>query len=292
MHLIPNGGVANLLKRKRKMNLLIIDESKCRQDAFCVRDCPSGIIRLKDKKSYPQMIPGSESSCLICGHCVAVCPHGALRHIRIPVENCQPIQKDLVVNEAQVVQFLRSRRSIRQFKDRSVEKQKIKRLIEIARYAPTASNTQQVEWLVFNDKDTLYTFAKLAADWARAMLEKYPQAANSPYMQRLVAAWDAGYDAVLRGAPAMVVASAPKEDPNGTVNLTLALSYLELAAPGMGLGACWAGLLKGAMLSWPPLQKAIGLPEGHSHYYPMMLGYPKAKYFRLPERKPPKINWK
>jgi hypothetical protein len=60
----------------------------------------------------------------------------------------------------------------------------------------------------------------------------------------------------------------------------------------MGLGTCWAGLLQGALLSWPPLQKAIGLPEDHSHHYPMMLGYPKAKYFHLPQRKQPKITWK
>jgi hypothetical protein len=60
----------------------------------------------------------------------------------------------------------------------------------------------------------------------------------------------------------------------------------------MGLGTCWAGLLKGALLGWPPLQKAIGLPEDHTHHYPMMLGYPKAKYFRMPQRKQPKITWK
>jgi nitroreductase/NAD-dependent dihydropyrimidine dehydrogenase PreA subunit len=274
------------------MSLLIVDESKCKQDGFCVRDCPRGIIRLKDKKSFPELVPDGESLCLICGHCVAVCPHGALSHKMVPLEDCPPIQKELVINEAQVIQFLRSRRSIRAFKDQPVEKEKIKKLIEIARYAPTASNTQLVEWLVFNDKDTVKGFAKMAADWARSMLEKDPRAAKIPYIPRIVAAWDAGYDAVLRDAPAMVLASAPKEDLNGTVNLTLALSYLELAAPSMRLGTCWAGILRGALLGWPPLQKAIGLPEDHSHHYPMMLGYPKAKYFRLPQRKPPKITWR
>jgi nitroreductase len=238
------------------------------------------------------MVPGGKHSCLVCGHCVAVCPHGALSHTQVSLEDCSPIEKELVINEAQVVQFLRSRRSIRLFRDKPVEKEKIKRLIEIARYAPTASNAQLVEWLVFNDPDIVKAFAKMAADWARDMLEKNPQAAKSPYIPGIVAAWDAGFDAVLRGAPAVVVASAPKENRNGTVDLTLALSYLELAAPGMGLGACWAGLLQGALLTWPPLQKAIGLPEDHSHHYPMMLGYPQAKYFRLPQRKPPKITWK
>jgi nitroreductase len=146
--------------------------------------------------------------------------------------------------------------------------------------------------MVFNDKDTIKAFAEMTVDWAREWLEKDPAAAKLPYIPAIIAAWDVGYDAVLWGAPALVVPSAPKEDLNGMVNLTLALSYLELAAPGMGLGTCWAGLLKSAMLGWPPLQEAIGLLEDHSHYYPMMLGYPKAKYFRLPERKPPKIAWK
>ncbi|MGD2097077.1 MAG: nitroreductase family protein [Desulfobacterales bacterium] len=274
------------------MSLLIVDENKCKQDGLCVRDCPTAIIRLKGKESFPELVPGGEPFCLGCGHCVAVCPHGALSHKRVPIEDCPSIRKELVIDQAQAVQFLRSRRSIRSFKDRRVEKEKIQQLIEVARYAPTASNSQRVEWLVFNDRHTIKGFAKMAADWARAMLKKDSDVATSTYLPAIVAAWDAGLDAVLRDAPALVVASAPKEDSNGMVNLTLALSYLELAAPSLGLGTCWAGLLQGALLTWPPLQKALDLPEDHTHHYPMMLGYPKAKYFRLPERKPPKITWK
>ena len=274
------------------MSLLIVDESKCKQDGFCARECPTAIIRIKKKESYPQMVPGAEPFCLTCGHCVAVCPHGAMSHTKVSLEDCASLQKEFVINEDQAVQFLRSRRSIRQFKDMPVEDQKIQRLIEIARYAPTGSNTQLVEWRVFNGQDKVKALAKLAADWARDLLEKDPKAVKSPYIPGIVAAWDAGYDVVLRGAPAMVLASAPKQDNNGMVNLTIALSYLDLAAPSMGLGACWAGLLQGALLNWPPLQDAIGLPKNHTQHYPMMLGYPKAKYFRLPQRKPPKIKWK
>ena len=84
----------------------------------------------------------------------------------------------------------------------------------------------------------------------------------------------------------------PGDNNNGMVDLTLALSYLELAAPALGLGTCWAGLLQGAMLYWKPLKEVVGLPDGHTHHYPMMLGYPKMKYFRLPERKLPHIQWK
>ena len=131
----------------------------------------------------------------------------------------------------------------------------------------------------------------MAVDWMRKVLEKDPQSAP-PYMPVVVSSWDMGFDAVLRKAPALVVASAPKEDGNGMVDVTLALSYFELAALRLGLGTCWAGLLQGALLSSSSAREAIGLPEGHTHHYPMMVGYPKSKYYRLPERKEPKITWK
>jgi nitroreductase len=75
------------------------------------------------------------------------------------------------------------------------------------------------------------------------------------------------------------------------VDLTLALSYLDLMAPTMGLGTCWAGLLQGALLSSPDLKQKLGLPAEYPYHYPMMLGYPRFQYHRLPERKPPKITW-
>jgi len=274
------------------MGLLIVDESKCKKDGICARECPMAIIKLKDKESHPQLVPGGEQFCLACGHCIAVCPHGALNHTLVPIEDCPPIKKELVITEEQAVQFLRSRRSIRFFKDTPVEKEKIQKLIEIGRYAPTGGNSQLVEWHVFTNQAKIKEMARLTVDWMRSLIQQNPQSKRVSYLPLIVDSWDAGYDSVLRGAPAMVVASTPKKAGNGMVDLTLALSYLELAAPTMGIGTCWAGLLQGALLAHPPLKEALGLPEGHSHHYPMMLGYPKVKYFRLPERKPPKITWK
>ena len=51
-------------------------------------------------------------------------------------------------------------------------------------------------------------------------------------------------------------------------------------------------MLRGAMLATPKLVESMGLPEGHTWFYPMMIGYPKFKYLRLPERKAPMIHWK
>jgi len=170
--------------------------------------------------------------------------------------------------------------------------QKIRKLIETARYAPTASNAQVLEWLVFNDPAKIKEFAGQTVDWMRAVLQKNSHSPGASYLPLIVAAWDAGHDAVLRGAPVLVVASAPKEAGSGMVDISLALSYLELAATTFGLGTCWAGLLQGALQASSSLKEAIGIPAGHTHHYPMMLGYPKVKYFRLPERKPPKITFR
>jgi nitroreductase/NAD-dependent dihydropyrimidine dehydrogenase PreA subunit len=274
------------------MKLIEIDEKKCKRDGICASDCPAGIIYLKDKDSIPEVIPGEENACLLCGHCVAVCPHGALSHARVPAEGSPAIKKDLVISLEQAVQFLRSRRSIRQYLDKPVEKETIQKLIEIARYAPTGGNTQLVRWWVFTDRAELRRFSQMVVDWMRQLLETTPAASLPPYFPRILAAWDAGRDAVLRDAPVLILAMAPAESPNGMVDLSIALSYLQLAAVPMGLGTCWAGLVQRALQVWQPLKEAFGFTGKSPHHYPMMLGYPALEYRRVPERKPPKITWK
>lgn len=270
------------------MEYLIIDENKCKRDGICVRECPSAVIAIRGDDGYPEI---TGEGCIVCGHCVAVCPHGALSHERILVKDSPPIREDLIINEDQAVQFLRSRRSIRRYQERPVEKEKIRRLIEVARYAPTGGNLQAVEWLVLTDRSRLRNIAGMTVEWIRRVLTDPRAAQARPYLPAVVSSWEAGRDSVLRGAPVLILASAPKEAFNGLVDLTLALSYLDLLAPTMGLGTCWAGLLQGAMLSDAEIKAAVGIPTGHTHHYPMMLGYPEVKYYRLPERKPPKITF-
>jgi nitroreductase/NAD-dependent dihydropyrimidine dehydrogenase PreA subunit len=273
------------------MGLLKIDESKCKKDGLCASECPMVIIKLKDGDGFPEIVPGGENACNDCGHCVAMCPHGALDHARVPRGSSPLIEKDLEINEDQAVQFLRSRRSVRFFKDQAVEREKLQRLIEIARYAPTGGNRQLLEWMVFTDPKAIQGITERTVAWMKEIVEKAPQSVP-PYFPLIIGAWDMGYNSVTWSAPALVLASAPKAVNTGLVDLTLALSYFELAAPKLGLGTCWAGLVYGAMRASAEVREEVGLPEGHSHYYPMMVGYPKRRYARLPERKPPRITWK
>ena len=273
------------------MGLLRISEDLCQRDGLCAKDCATGIIQLPDTGGVPEIIPGGESACLECGHCVAICPYDALSHERIPIDRSPAIKENLRINEEQAIQFLRSRRSIRHFLPKSVEHERIRTLIEAARYAPTGGNSQMVEWLVLSNKSHLREIAGLTVEWMRQLVKDPQLIAARPYLLRAVALWEAGNDSVLRDAPALIIAMAPGEAANGLVDLTLALCYLDLLAPAMGLGTCWAGLLQGGILAMPSLKAKVGIPETCQHHYPIMLGYTDLEYFRLPERRRPKITF-
>jgi nitroreductase len=211
-------------------------------------------------------------------------------HADVPLAQCVTIDPALAISPAQAEQFLRSRRSVRRFKDKPIEQDILQRLIETARYAPTASNAQPLVWRVINDAQRVQKIAGEVIGWMRGLVAD-PKVMVMPYMPLLVQGWDAGIDTILRSAPCLVVAMAPDEARNGTVDLTLALSYLELTAPLYGLGTCWAGLLQSALMSNPELKQQIGIPANHAHHYPMMIGYSKTRYYRLPQRKAPRITW-
>jgi len=271
--------------------MIKINEMRCKRDGICVQECPLSIIKQTEKKAIPEMVSGGRNVCLLCGHCVAVCPHGAMSHDATPLDQSLPINKELVINKEQAVQFLRSRRSVRVYKNKTVEKEVIAELINLARYAPTGSNSQLVEWRVFTSEEDLKTISSMTVDWLREAVKNPPKEGIMPYIPLIVAAWDAGYDRILRDAPALIIASTPGDYRNGLVDLSIALSYLELVAVPMGLGTCWAGICRQAVDNYKPLQEFVGLSED-AQQYPMMLGYPKFRYHRLPERKVPKIIWK
>ncbi len=271
--------------------MLKIDPVLCKKDGLCVEECPVSILILRDAESVPEMLEGTDTICLQCGHCVAVCPHGALNHKASPLEQSPAIDKEQIINAEQAVQFLRTRRSVRVFRDKPIEKGMLNSLIKVASYAPTGSNSQLVEWVVFNEKDKLQEMSKLTIEWVRDALGKNAKTAP-PYMARLISAWDAGHDTVLRNAPAVVLGMVNKDARNGLVDTTIALTYLDLIAPTFGLGTCWAGLLQGAMMNWPPVKEVMGITDNYPFHYPMMVGYNKYRYYRLPERKTPQILWR
>ena len=273
------------------MALIEINSQTCNKDGICAAVCPGNFINF-NKGELPVEIDDIDELCIRCGHCVAACPSASLQHAEIPLELCQSIQKELLLSAEQSEQFLRGRRSIRNYKDKSVSRETVQKLIETARCAPTGHNTQTAEWLVLSDRDELNRLVAIVAEWMRWMLANMSEFALSMHMDSTLERLEAGEDVVLRGAPVLIIAHAHKDDMMASQTCTIALSYLELAATGMELGGCWAGYFNAAASTFPPMKKALGLPEGHQCFGAMMLGYPKFRYHRLPVRKTPSITWR
>ena len=273
-------------------SLFVADQEKCRQDGLCVAECPLGIIEIKHNKSVPTPTQDAAELCIHCGHCVSVCPHGAMSHRSMTPGQCPPVRKDWLLHPEQVEHFLRSRRSIRTYKEEPVEREVLTKLIQIARFAPSGSNVQPVRWLVIYDSQEVRRLAGIVIDWMRNLLAKGEPLSKALHMDRVVAAWESGVERICRGAPHVILTHAPKEERTAPQACTIALAYLELAAPSFGLGACWAGYFNTAANFWPPMQDALDLPEQHVSFGAMMLGYPKFRYQRLPLRNEPQIIWR
>ena len=143
------------------MSLFSIDQKKCKKDGICAAECPAQIIVQSDKKSFPSLLENGEEFCINCGHCVAVCPHGAISLATMPLTSCPPIEKDILPDAASLKHLLLARRSIRQYKKTAVPHKLLAELIDVARYAPTGSNKQQVHWLVYQNPEDVHKLAAL-----------------------------------------------------------------------------------------------------------------------------------
>ncbi|MEK6195426.1 MAG: nitroreductase family protein, partial [Deltaproteobacteria bacterium] len=204
---------------------------------------------------------------------------------------CPPVEKEQVVGPEQLEHFLRARRSIRAYKEKPVEREKLVKLIDIARFAPTGSNKQTPEWRVVESPGKVQVLSDMVIDWMQSVIKKKPDMAAELDLQELVDIRDSGYDIICRKAPHAIVVHAPKQTGTPTEDGIIAMTYLELAAFSFGLGACWAGYLNFAINKWPPLRKVLSIPENHISVGAILLGYPRFKYHRLPLRNDPKIAW-
>ncbi|HMK37528.1 MAG TPA: nitroreductase family protein [Desulfomonilaceae bacterium] len=273
------------------MSLFSIDVQKCKRDGLCAAECPMGLIDMQEE-GFPNPVPSAEELCVNCGHCVAVCPHGALALKTMKPEDCPSVNKQLILTPEHAEHFLRYRRSIRNYRSKPVDRGVIGELIRMASYAPSGHNLQPVHWLAIDDPAELSRLAGLVIGFMRMMIKDHPEVAGPMHFDRVVNAWEKGFDRILRGAPNVLVAHGVQSLGTAQPSSIIALTYLELAATSLGLGTCWAGYFNAAATFYPPMMEALALPQGHQSFGAMMVGYPKYVYQRLPLRNAPKIRWR
>ena len=269
-----------------------IDLEKCNRDGLCVDACGHKLIEMREAGSVPTLVADVEEVCVKCGHCVAVCPTGALAHDTMRLQDYPEIREDLLIHLDQAEHFLRSRRSIRNYREVPVEREKLNKLIQVSGYAPSAHNGRPVHFLVIEDRKEVMHLSGLVVDWMRVTMKEFPALAKKVHFDRAVASWDGRKDPICHNAPHLMIAHAAESARFAQVECILALAYVELIASPLGLGATWAGYVMAAATSYPPLIEALDLPRGHKCFGVMMVGYPKLKFVRMPLRNPPPVVWR
>lgn len=259
------------------MSQIAIDRDLCLHDGACVDVCPARFLALDDE-NIPVEVAGR--NCILCGHCVAVCPSGAFAHAELPETEFLPAI-DRWPSPETVDGMLNSRRSVREFKPEPIARTTMTELLDVARRAPTASNSQKLCWIVVEGREKVQSIARKIVDCGR----------NSGLHPSLIAQWDAGYDFVLRGAPTLVVACAPEAYRWGKEDGAIALTFLELAAEARGIGVCWAGYLTRVAEEHAALRKFLEVPDGYAVRGGLMLGEGTYNYQRIPPRKPLRVQW-
>lgn len=268
------------------MKLLHVDQATCIKCGRCAAVCPSEVIGME--KDGPEQIG---PNCISCGQCVAVCPVAALDNVRAPLAGQLELEKGETLATERAVRFLRSRRSIRSYKDELVPQEKLLQIIDIARYAATGGNAQGLSYMVISDKKKLEKIVAATVSWMEQEIEQ--KSAWSAYFKGIVRRYrETGKDVILRGAPHLIMAVAAKDFVRGKENAHFSLAYTELLAPTLGLGTCWAGFFQACAFSnYEPLLQILEIPGTKVLAGALMAGYPKYTYHRLVERNPLDISW-
>jgi len=273
--------------------MMKVNAENCIGCGQCVKDCFPKDIELVDGIAKINNI-----SCMECGHCIAVCPRNAVSADEYNMEDVKNYNEEkFSVNADNLLNFIKFRRTIRQFKNKEVEEDKIANIIEAGRFTQTGSNMQDVSYIVVregldklksltleslkkmgeailaNSSQETTLFKRYAAMWIK-MYEEYQEDPN-------------GNDRLFFNAPAAIIVTA-----NSQVNGALASSNMELMTNALGLGTFFSGFLVRAAQGNKKIMDFLGVKDGKQIVTCMIIGYPNVKYVRTVPRKKADINWK
>ena len=178
-----------------------------------------------------------------------------------------------LVTESQrssVIEVIESRRSIREYKDVSVEREKLQTIAECGVWAPSAMNRQEWEVRIVDNKQWIdgctAAYLKIVEGTDKAKYMLTPTFKN-----------------IFRNASAVIFVAAPEGLFSG-VNVGMLGQNMMLAATELGLGTCCLGSVQ-MTFAEPAMAEylaSLGFSEGYKLSYALAVGYPD----EAPEAKP------
>jgi nitroreductase len=182
-----------------------------------------------------------------------------------------------------VLQAIRERRAVRDYKPEPVSAGMIYQLISSASWAPSAMNEQPCHFTVVTDTGLLDEISVKAKAWLLKNVWSMPRSALFRDLLK-----DEKFH-LLYQAPALILVSAPSWDQWVIEDCALAAQNMMLTATYLGLGTCWIGFAQG-WLNTAEGRALLDLSGQNLCVAPIVVGHPKAV---LPpvERKPPVITW-
>ena len=295
------------------MPTITIDSSLCIKDGLCAAVCSNKIFIQQEKLTVPDLV--NTELCSACGHCLAICSKDAIRHTEFSPTAIREIQFELVPSPEEVLELIKTRRSIRAYRDKPLAKEALEKIIDGARFAPSGHNSQSTEYLVVQEKGLLQQVTQAVIEYLRfevgrfstplfrslALLANRESAENGlheiPKFKRMIRQYESGEDPVLSGAPALLAFHAPEAIGFADVNAQLALQNASLVTHSLGIGHFYTGWVLAPCRApmardWNRrIPDLLGLPRGNQIYGALALGYPMLRYKKLIERKKPQIKW-
>ncbi len=260
--------------------MVIIDQEKCNGCGLCKSDCIGHVIEVEEKASILR-------GCFQCGHCVAICPTGAvsIEGKDYDMADVEEVGAGFGIDEKTMLHAIKTRRSIRHFKKTCPERAEIEKLLEAGRFSPTASNAQNVSYIVITEK------TQELAELCIAELRKLEHDEDAFYsvfpppmsLSRVNFRDD---DFFFKGAPAVILTLSPNE-----VNASIASANMELMAASMGLGMLYVGFFTRLVKKNEAIRGFLGLKEDDRVVTCLALGRPDVVYLRTPPRKKAKAEW-
>ncbi len=280
------------------MNSVKISVDACKKCGMCILECPMTVLQA-DPQKIPGMVPGGDEACNRCGHCEAICPHQAIRLEDAGLEKGASVMNEKITKE-QMNHHIQTRRSIRKYRDRPVDKAVIEEIMDAVRYAPSAMNSQIVRWMIIHDAREVKKLTDELFIWMKSVSRE--KSHSTPFFSMLAeekldvsmleSAWKNGFNPIFYNAPHVAIAYTRRDMPTAMLDSAISLSYLDMTLPAYNLGACWAGFFQIIAMSYPELVLKLGLPGDHMITGALMFGYPGVKYPNIPKRNRASILWK